>query len=220
MISVSDFIKITYAAVPAGTVDVSPWRNENFKGLVEFGITALFVVGGIAFVILFLIGALRYITSGGDVKSVDAAKKNITAALVGIVIMATTYSVAWFLNQSLGVPTFGGIISWQGSGGSPGVPGNPPAGICGADACPYDGTSFDNKCVTPVFGCNLISNERQRAICYRLSKISAGWNGNAHRWISNACQNTGENKPVNLWVGDWGSYCSQNNLCDCGRCDP
>lgn len=112
-----------YAGVSAGKVDVSSWRPENFKGLVELGVSAMFVIGGIAFILLFIYGAIRYITSAGDVKAVDGAKKNITAAIVGVLIMASAYSVAWFLNKTLGAPTFGGIISWNGFSGGGGDDG-------------------------------------------------------------------------------------------------
>ncbi|PIS23148.1 hypothetical protein COT49_01665 [candidate division WWE3 bacterium CG08_land_8_20_14_0_20_40_13] len=153
MQSLLDLVNIAYAAVPAGTVDVSSWRPENFRGIINIAVSALFIIGGIAFVILFLIGAVRYITSGGDVKAVDAAKKNITAAIVGVVIMAGTYSVVWFLNRALGAPTFGGVVSWDSSGGpapSSGVQFRGDYALCSADIMTYEpacsGTSSAKCC--------------------------------------------------------------------------
>ncbi|MBU1104295.1 hypothetical protein KJ664_00135 [Patescibacteria group bacterium] len=123
MFDLTQLIVPVYAAVSGGTVDTSSWQPENFKGLIEIAVRTLFIVGGVAFVILFLIGAIRYITSGGDVKAVDGAKKNITAAIVGVLILASVYTVAWFFNKALGAPTFGGIVSWTGVRGVPGTPG-------------------------------------------------------------------------------------------------
>jgi len=136
-----------FASVSGGTVDTSSWQPENFKGLIEIAVRTLFIVGGVAFVILFLIGAIRYITSGGDAKAVDGAKKNITAAIVGVLILASVYTVAWFFNRALGAPTFGGIVSWQGA-----TPGRNTAGITwdgNYDNCTYykaGDTTAVNEC--------------------------------------------------------------------------
>ncbi|MBU1104289.1 hypothetical protein L6255_04035 [Candidatus Parcubacteria bacterium] len=232
MLDLTQLIAPVYAAVSGGTVDTSSWQPENFKGLIEIAIRTLFVVGGVAFVILFLVGAIRYITSGGDVKAVDGAKKNITAAIVGVLILASVYTVAWFLNRTLGAPTFGGVVSWTGSGGGytspPGV-GAIPSG-CAPDNCPFDGRTGNNRCFGGwTFGCDLVSDPKQKSKCFRLSNASGGWDSGSHnKWILNACQVPGETDPaktlVDFPVGDWGDVCVPHDQgvssksCDCGQC--
>lgn len=235
MLDLTKLITPVYGAVSGGTVDTSSWQPENFKGLIEIAVRTLFIVGGLAFIILFLVGAVRYITSGGDAKAVDGAKKNLTAAIVGVLILASVYTVAWFFNKSLGAPTFGGIVSWTGSGGggytSPPGTGATPSG-CKADNCPYDGKTANNRCFGGwTFGCDTITDANRKSKCFRMSNVPGGWDSGSHnKWIDNVCQVPGETDPakkdVRFPVGDWddpgGCVLHDSGVnpksCDCGQC--
>jgi hypothetical protein len=76
----------------------------------------LTIVGGLAFFIYFVIGAITWITSGGDAGNVDKAKKMMTSAAIGMIIIAASWAIAWIMGKVLGVdflnpsqlPLFGG----------------------------------------------------------------------------------------------------------------
>ncbi len=48
---------------------------------------------GVAALVMFLIGTVKYITSGGDDKAIAEAKNTLTYAIIGIVIVALSYSL-------------------------------------------------------------------------------------------------------------------------------
>lgn len=69
----------------AATID-SPVNVTDIGGIFN-NIFLLFIalVGGLA-VIFIVIGGIRYIMAGGDPKSTDSARNQITGALIGLVI--------------------------------------------------------------------------------------------------------------------------------------
>jgi hypothetical protein len=62
--------------------------------------TLIFIVGAIA-VIYLIIGGLRYVTSGGDSKTVTAAKDTILYAIVGIVVAVISFALVNFVITAL-----------------------------------------------------------------------------------------------------------------------
>lgn len=62
--------------------------------------TLLFVVGGVA-VIMIIFGGFRYIISGGKAESVTSAKNTILYAIVGIIIALLSYAILNFIVNSL-----------------------------------------------------------------------------------------------------------------------
>lgn len=76
----------------------------------------LTIVGGLAFFIYFVVGAVMWITAGGDTGNVDKAKKMMTSGAIGLIVIAASWAIAWIMGTVLGVnflnpsqlPLFGG----------------------------------------------------------------------------------------------------------------
>ena len=62
--------------------------------------TALFLIGSIA-VLMLIYGGIRYTISGGNEKSVTAAKNTILYAVVGIVIAVLAFAIVNFVITAL-----------------------------------------------------------------------------------------------------------------------
>jgi hypothetical protein len=64
-----------------------------------------FVLGfaGLAFFILLIIGGLKFITSGGDPKAVEGAKKTLTSAIAGLAIVLVAYLILVLIGTITGV---------------------------------------------------------------------------------------------------------------------
>lgn len=58
---------------------------------------AVSMFSGIVAVIFILIGGLRFITSGGDQAKVASARKTLTFAVVGLIIVVSAYFMINFL---------------------------------------------------------------------------------------------------------------------------
>ena len=78
--------------------------GSTFLGLVlpKF-IGLLFVFGVVVFFFVFLIGALSWIISGGDKAKVESAKARITSALVGLVLMLSTFVIVKLIESFFGI---------------------------------------------------------------------------------------------------------------------
>jgi len=99
---------LIFAPPPALAVD--PLENPaegqliddvDFEGLLVRIIEwALYAAGGVA--VLFLIyGGFQYITSRGNEEQTEAAKKTITAAIIGIVIIIMAFAIVLIVNNVL-----------------------------------------------------------------------------------------------------------------------
>ena len=71
--------------------------------LLTTAITLFFVVGVIAFFFMFLMGAIQWITSGGDKASLEGAKGRITSALIGLVILFSVFAIVKLIERFFGV---------------------------------------------------------------------------------------------------------------------
>ena len=59
-------------------------------------------LGGIVLFIMLISGGFKYITSGGDPKGVEEAKKTLTYAIAGMVLLALSFLILRFIEQFTG----------------------------------------------------------------------------------------------------------------------
>lgn len=60
-------------------------------------------LAGIVFFVLLIIGGFKFITSGGDPKAVEGAKKTLTSAIGGLVIILVSYLILVLIKTVTGV---------------------------------------------------------------------------------------------------------------------
>ena len=77
--------------------------NIDAQGLVEIAITFVLMVAAIAFFFIFVIGGIKWITSGGDKGKVQAAQSQITAGLIGLVIVFAAWAILSIIENFFGV---------------------------------------------------------------------------------------------------------------------
>lgn len=63
----------------------------------------LTLLAGLAFLLYFALGAIKWITSGGDTNQVEAARNQMTAAAIGLVAIIAAYTVAGIVSLTLGI---------------------------------------------------------------------------------------------------------------------
>ncbi|PIS08907.1 hypothetical protein COT75_04445 [Candidatus Beckwithbacteria bacterium CG10_big_fil_rev_8_21_14_0_10_34_10] len=61
------------------------------------------IIGGLMFILYFVIGGISWITSGGDKEKVEKAKNKMTNAAVGIIVVIASYSIAFIIGKILGI---------------------------------------------------------------------------------------------------------------------
>ena len=95
-----------------GAVFAAPAANEvtvdqnalgfsipSIGDLLTFIIRAFFVVAGIMALLYLLLGALAWITSGGDKGGVEKARDKIQAAIVGVLMIVIVLAIVWTLEN-------------------------------------------------------------------------------------------------------------------------
>lgn len=65
----------------------------QFDAVLTFVIRLFFIVAGLIAIIYLLLGALSWITSGGNKESVDKAREKIQAALIGLILIFIVLAV-------------------------------------------------------------------------------------------------------------------------------
>lgn len=98
------FADIGLTAQPEGRgLKVSGNAGPDLENFISNTISLFFTIGGIGFIIMILWGAVDWILSGGDKEKIAGARKRITTAILGIVILSLAFVIALVLGQILGL---------------------------------------------------------------------------------------------------------------------
>jgi Type IV secretion system pilin len=81
-------------------------NNLTIGGVVSGLISAVLVLAAIVFFFMLVIGGIRWITSGGDKGQTEGARNQITAALVGLVIVFSAWAIVQLVNTFFGINIF------------------------------------------------------------------------------------------------------------------
>ncbi len=71
-------------------------------------VTIIYTIAGIIFVFMMILGAFQWITSGGDKEGIEKARKRITNAIIGLVLLAVTFLIVGVIGQITGFTLFVG----------------------------------------------------------------------------------------------------------------
>jgi hypothetical protein len=82
-------------ASPAAISDLVPVFTNVVKYALGFA--------GIVLFVLLLTGGFKYITSGGDPKAVEGAKKTLTYAIIGLVVILVSFLILVLIKTITGV---------------------------------------------------------------------------------------------------------------------
>lgn len=75
---------------------------RGLEGVFSSLISVALGLAGIALFIMLVIGGLRYITSGGDPKAAEAARRTLTFAILGMVLVASAFLILRFIGRFTG----------------------------------------------------------------------------------------------------------------------
>ena len=75
------------------------FQIPSLGDILTFIIRAFFVIAGLAALLYLLLGALAWITSGGDKEAISAAQQKIQAAVIGMILIVAVLAIIWTLEQ-------------------------------------------------------------------------------------------------------------------------
>lgn len=89
-------------------------------------ITLFFAVGGIGVVIYFIWGAVDWILSAGDKEKVSNARKKMTNAIIGLILLSMSFAIIRTVGAIAGFDPLGNLqLRGLGDGNSPPVRNSP-----------------------------------------------------------------------------------------------
>jgi hypothetical protein len=91
---------------PNLTVDTSGFMIKDLGLLFSRLLNVALLLSAILVFAFLVMGGVQWITSGGDKGKTDAAKNRITAALVGLAIVASSYALMQVVAYFFGVNPF------------------------------------------------------------------------------------------------------------------
>lgn len=80
--------------------------NFTFSQLITGLIKGAMLVAAIVFFFMLVFGGIRWIMSGGDKGQTEAARNQITAALVGLVIVFAAWAIVQLISVFFGIDIF------------------------------------------------------------------------------------------------------------------
>ncbi len=72
---------------------------------------AIVTVGGLAFIVFLVWGGIQWLISGGDKAKTQEAGNRITAALVGLAIIAASWALIQLISYFFGIDVLGGVVN-------------------------------------------------------------------------------------------------------------
>jgi hypothetical protein len=88
---------------PPGNSGFSNLTNLSAADIISRLVGIVLVVAAIIFFFVLIIGGIRWILSGGDKAQTEAARGQITAAIVGLVIVFAAWAITKLLENFFGV---------------------------------------------------------------------------------------------------------------------
>ena len=77
--------------------------NIDFNDLITLAINFVLVIAAIAFFFMLVLGGIRWITSGGDKGKTESARSQITAGLIGLLIVFAAWAILSLVENFFGV---------------------------------------------------------------------------------------------------------------------
>lgn len=78
-------------------------NNLSIGGMVSGFLSLILIVAGLAFFFILVVGGIKWIVSGGDKAHTEGARNQITAALVGLVIVFSAWAIAKLIDSFFGI---------------------------------------------------------------------------------------------------------------------
>jgi len=91
---------------PSGDKNLDQLTGLQLNDIIGGGIRLVVIVAAVIFFFILVIGGIKWIASGGDKAQTESARNQITAALVGLVIVFAAWAIVALINTFFGVNIF------------------------------------------------------------------------------------------------------------------
>lgn len=82
-----------------GKVDKTKIGAIDLNTLISNGVLLALALGGLIFFAMLIFGGFKYLTSAGDEKAMDSARRTLTGAFIGLVIIMASFLIFELLDN-------------------------------------------------------------------------------------------------------------------------
>lgn len=91
---------------PSQLTGLGTTGEQGINSLLNNIVGLFFAAGGLAFIVMFVWGAVQMILSGGDKEAVAKARARITWAVIGLVLLSLSYFIFQLIEALTGFKIF------------------------------------------------------------------------------------------------------------------
>lgn len=101
----SGYLYLVSSVAYAQNLNIQPPTNfprADLGSVISAVVGILLIISAIAAFLFLILGGLQWITSGGDKAGMEAARNKITAAIIGLIIVAAAWAIMFLIGQFIG----------------------------------------------------------------------------------------------------------------------
>ncbi len=94
------FLARPVSAITVATIGATGVLPEiKLVSVLSFAIKLFFTIAALVALYYLIMGAFEWLSSGGDDDKISGARKKITAAVIGLIMIVAVLAIAWTLEQ-------------------------------------------------------------------------------------------------------------------------
>ena len=110
-LSAAAFVTAVPVAFAATPIKVDKFFFDDIGVLINKALNFVMVLGALLVFMYLIWGGIEWITSGGDKSKTESARNKITAAVVGLIILAASWAILGLVLSFLGVGDINELIT-------------------------------------------------------------------------------------------------------------
>lgn len=110
---------VVMAEVNIKPIEVGKGYANNFGTMFSSMLNVVMLVAALLVFAYMIWGGIEWITSGGDKSKAESARNKLTAAIIGLVIVAASYAIVTMVVQFLGFGSFNDVFTNVGDINNP-----------------------------------------------------------------------------------------------------
>ena len=87
--------------------DVGETAFSNLETIISNVIGLITTIGAIMFILYFILGAISWISSGGDKGKLEGARNQMMHGVIGLIVMVSAYAVIGLVGNIVGIDIIG-----------------------------------------------------------------------------------------------------------------
>ncbi len=90
-------------SIELGTITIPDGFPKDINAIIAAAVPILIGIAGLVFFMMLILGGFRYLTAGGDEKAAQEARKSLTNAFIGLIVIVASFLITQLLFAVFGL---------------------------------------------------------------------------------------------------------------------